>query len=82
MSLLLPCSLSSPSPSLPTPDPLRHAAFADVEVILFDVFGTAVDRQNTAAHELQRKHLEYILESAMYWIAFAQERRRSPIDRK
>lgn len=35
---------------------------ADVEVFLFDVFGTVVDWQNSVAHELQSKHYDGILE--------------------
>ncbi|GJE89343.1 haloacid dehalogenase [Phanerochaete sordida] len=50
---------------------------ADVEVFLFDVFGTVVDWQNSVAHELQSKHYDGILE--LDWIAFAQEWRRGYI---
>ena len=35
---------------------------ADVEVFLFDVFGTVVDWQNSVAQELQSRHYDGILE--------------------
>lgn len=35
---------------------------ADVDVFLFDVFGTVVDWQNSVAQELQSKHYDGILE--------------------